>query len=130
MPARSAHHHYRGSPRAVPTIRRRDTAAVRPDLAERCEFLRANAFEFDSERRFDAIAVAAQCAEVPRNLTRLLKPGGRLVCPLGKVVPIDSDDPERFQPFYVVEAGAEGAPATEMRGGPISVNFLPLIPPA
>jgi SAM-dependent methyltransferase len=129
---------------------RRDTAAVRPDLAGRCTFLRANAFEcihavprtrdsdggadarpviawaVTSDERFDAIAVAAQCDAVPQNLVRLLKPGGRLVCPLGKIVPIDSDDPDRFQPFAVVEASAsEGAPATVQRGGPISVNFLP-----
>lgn len=87
--------------------------------------------EFRSDERFDAIAVAAQCDAVPSNLVSLLKPGGRLVCPLGKIVPIDSDDPERFQPFCVVEAPkVQGAPATVTRGGPISVNFLPLIPPA
>lgn len=110
----------------------RDTTAVRPDLAPSCEFRCANAFEFDAgELRFDAIAVAAQCSEVPQNLVRLLKPGGLLVCPLGRIVPIDSDDPDRFQPFCVVEGGAVvgGPPAKQERAGPISVNFLPLIPP-
>mmetsp|Transcript_43793 Transcript_43793/g.136309 ORF Transcript_43793/g.136309 Transcript_43793/m.136309 type:complete len:257 (-) Transcript_43793:319-1089(-) len=109
----------------------RDIRECTPALLPACTFEVANAWEFATERRFDAIAVAAQCDSVPANLVKLLKPGGRLVCPLGPVVPIDSDRPDRFNPFWLVEAGpCEGAPpAYAGRAGPISVNFLPLIPP-
>lgn len=109
---------------------RRDMEATRPDLLPHCEFAVANAWEYDSAQRFDAIAVAAQCDKVPENLVKHLRPGGRLVCPLGPVVPIDCDRADRFNPFWLHEAGpSEGAPpARSERAGAISVNFLPLLP--
>ncbi|CAE7881774.1 PCMT1, partial [Symbiodinium microadriaticum] len=75
--------------------------------------------------------VAAQCDHPPENLVRLLKPNGILVCPVGPVVPIDSKHPGRFQPYWMVKMGpvAGAAPAFSGRAGPISVNFLPLLPP-
>uniref|UniRef100_A0A7S4FTI8 protein-L-isoaspartate(D-aspartate) O-methyltransferase n=1 Tax=Eutreptiella gymnastica TaxID=73025 RepID=A0A7S4FTI8_9EUGL len=109
----------------------RDMRAVRPDLLPVCTFAVANAWSFQSEQKFDAIAVAAQCATVPQNLVALLKPGGRLVLPLGPVVPINSKRADKYNPYWLVEAGAEGEPPVrEERAGPISVNFLPLLPVA
>ena len=83
-----------------------------------------------AEARYDAIAVAAQCERVPQNLVALLKPGGRLVCPLGPLTPIDSTRSDRFNPFWLHVAGAwpGDPPARSERAGPIAVNFLPLLP--
>lgn len=109
----------------------RDTRAVRPDLLPSCEFAVANAWEYaPAEARYDAIAVAAQCERVPQNLVALLKPGGRLVCPLGPLTPIDSTRSDRFNPFWLHVAGARPGdpPARSERAGPIAVNFLPLLP--
>mmetsp|Transcript_64587 Transcript_64587/g.114878 ORF Transcript_64587/g.114878 Transcript_64587/m.114878 type:complete len:248 (-) Transcript_64587:42-785(-) len=109
----------------------RDIRECLPQLLPRCSFQVANAWEYSSDDRYDAIAVAAQCERVPENLVALLKPGGILVCPLGPVVPIDSSHPGRFNPYWVVQAGDRigDAPAFSGRKGPISVNFLPLLPP-
>merc|ERR1712187_800811 len=63
----------------------RDIRECTPDLLPHCTFEVANAWTYTSQQRYNAIAVAAQCEQVPENLVALLKPGGRLVCPLGPV---------------------------------------------
>lgn len=109
----------------------RDIRECLPHLLPFCSFQVANGWEYRCEECFDAIAVAAQCDHPPENLVRLLKPNGILVCPVGPVVPIDSKHPGRFQPYWMVQMGpvAGAAPAFSGRAGPISVNFLPLLPP-
>ena len=81
----------------------RDLKSCVPELLPLCEFARANAWTYTSDERFDAIAVAAQCEKVPENLVRLLKPGGRLVCPVGPLVP------GKFAPFWLVQAAEQPA---------------------
>ncbi|CAJ1345787.1 unnamed protein product [Effrenium voratum] len=107
----------------------RDLQECLPHLLPLCSFEVCNAWTYEDAEGFDAIAVAAQCEELPQNLVRLLKPKGRLVCPLGPVVPIDSERADRFQPYWMVEVGADGQQIFSGRAGPLSVNFLPLIPP-
>lgn len=56
--------------------------AARARLAEQAisnaSVIHADAFAWDSERRFDAICVTGAVAEVPDRFLRWLKPGGRL----------------------------------------------------
>lgn len=110
----------------------RDISTVRPELLKHCTFQVANAWEYGSDRPFDVIAVAAQAERLPPNLVGLLSPKGRLVAPVNRIVPITASDPDRFQPFWLYEAGASpGAPPQhDGRAGPIAVNFLPLLPPS
>jgi protein-L-isoaspartate(D-aspartate) O-methyltransferase len=64
---------------------------------------------------FDSIIVTAAPAEVPPELTRQLKPGGRLVIPLG---------PEAgSQTLYVIEKGLDGGVT---RRAVLAVRFVPL----
>ena len=64
---------------------------------------------------FDSIIVTAAPAEVPAELTRQLKPGGKLVIPLGP----------RFgaQTLYVIEKQADGK---LVRRPVLAVRFVPL----
>ena len=67
------------------------------------------------EAPFDSIVVTAAPAEVPAELTRQLKPGGRLVMPLGPQL--------GAQTLYVIEKRADG---TLDRRPVLAVRFVPL----
>jgi protein-L-isoaspartate(D-aspartate) O-methyltransferase len=64
---------------------------------------------------FDSIIVTAAPAEVPSELTRQLKPGGKLVIPLGPQ--------SGAQTLYVVEKRADG---NLTRRAVLAVRFVPL----
>jgi len=65
---------------------------------------------------FDAIMVTAAATEVPQPLVDQLKPGGRLVIPLGS--------PGRPQMLLLVEKREDG---TTIRRNVLTVRFVPLI---
>ncbi len=64
---------------------------------------------------FDAIVVTAAARELPTPLTDQLKPGGRIVIPLG--------DPSGVQTLHVVEKSPEGR---LVRRPVLAVRFVPL----
>jgi protein-L-isoaspartate(D-aspartate) O-methyltransferase len=64
---------------------------------------------------FDSIMVTAAAREVPQPLIEQLKPGGRLVIPLGAHL--------GAQTLYVIEKRADG---TTSRRAALSVRFVPL----
>lgn len=101
----------------------------RPDLLPLTSFHVGSGWEFKdpSGQLFNAIAVAAQADEVPQGLVEQLAPNGRIVFPFGPVVPIDSNRPDRFNPYWLIEKGEDGSIAFSGRAGPISVNFLPFL---
>ena len=63
---------------------------------------------------FDAIVMTAAATHVPTALTDQLKPGGRLVLPMGTV--------EQF--LFVIEKTAQGLSQTKLE----AVRFVPLLP--
>lgn len=65
---------------------------------------------------FDAIVVTAAAAEVPAKLVDQLRPGGRMVIPVG--------EPGRTQELVLVEKAADGQVS---RRGILSVMFVPMI---
>ncbi len=69
-----------------------------------------------SEAPFDAIVAAASGSHVPKPLLEQLKPGGRLVMPIG--------DPHSVQSLVKVTKRADGSLEREDLGG---VRFVPLI---
>jgi protein-L-isoaspartate(D-aspartate) O-methyltransferase len=64
---------------------------------------------------YDAILVTAGAAHVPPALVQQLKPGGRMVIPVG--------DPMGYQELTVVEKAADGAVKTSQV---LPVRFVPL----
>jgi protein-L-isoaspartate(D-aspartate) O-methyltransferase len=64
---------------------------------------------------FDAMMVTAAAPEVPQPLIDQLKPGGRLVIPVG--------DPARLQTLYLITKDARGAVAKRKV---LDVRFVPL----
>jgi len=100
-----------------------------PELLPYVSFAVANGPEYrDYDRPFSAIAVAAQTQEVPEGLVQQLAPRGRLVVPVGSTASAEGGKKD-YQRYWVVEKGADGAIAFSGRAGPISVNFVPLLPP-
>ena len=68
-----------------------------------------------SRAPFDAILVTAGASHVPPALVRQLRPGGRIVIPVG--------DPMGYQELTVVEKDADGAVSTRRV---LPVRFVPL----
>jgi len=76
--------------------------------------------ELGEELSVDAIVVTAGATHVPTKLLRYLKPGGRMVIPLGA-----SDEGERgTQYLTVIEAGPGGFREQRLD----AVRFVPLLP--
>jgi len=71
---------------------------------------------FPSEAPFDAIVAAASGSHVPKPLLEQLRPGGRLVMPLG--------DPHSIQSLVKVTKRDDGSLEQQNLGG---VRFVPLI---
>ena len=67
---------------------------------------------------FDAIIVTAGATHVPAPLVRQLKPGGRLLIPVGR--------DERSQQLTLVRKNAAGRVTTERL---LAVNFIPMVEP-
>eukprot|EP00928_Gymnodinium_smaydae_P079378 TRINITY_DN63321_c0_g1_i1.p1 TRINITY_DN63321_c0_g1~~TRINITY_DN63321_c0_g1_i1.p1 ORF type:complete len:313 (+),score=48.02 TRINITY_DN63321_c0_g1_i1:65-940(+) len=84
-------------------------------------------FRDPTGRPFAAVAVAAQSKEVPLGLVAQLAPRGRLVVPVGSQSSAEGGKKD-YQRYWLVEKGADGAIAFSGRAGPISVNFVPLLP--
>lgn len=72
------------------------------------------------EKKFDAIHVGAAAASLPRSLVDALKPGGRMVIPLG---PEGGD-----QVLSVVDKDPRGGPGFK-RTDLLGVRFVPLTEP-
>lgn len=72
-------------------------------------------FGLPGEAPFDAIIVTAAAAYIPPPLVRQLKPGGRMVVPVGS--------PFAVQQLMIVEKDAEGAVSTRQV---LPVRFVPL----
>lgn len=99
-----------------------------PELLPRVQFLVGDGPEYrDSGRQFSAIAVAAQMREVPAGLVRQLAPRGRLVVPIGSTASARGGKKD-YERYWLVEKAADGSIAYSGRAGPISVNFVPLLP--
>jgi len=71
---------------------------------------------FEAEAPYDAIHVGAAAAHVPQKLLDQLKPGGRMVCPVGKQ--------HEIQMFYQFDKSADG---TITREGLVEVRYVPLV---
>lgn len=110
----------------------RTMSACYPELLPYVSFAVANGLDYRDPLGlpFDAIAVACQATEVPQGLVRQLAPGGRLVAPVGR--PQQHEDPTgKARPhhkYWLVQKDACGTVVFNGRAGPISVNFVPLLP--
>jgi len=71
---------------------------------------------YEAEAPYDAIHVGAAAAHVPQKLLDQLKPGGRMVCPVGRQHDI--------QMFCQFDKSADG---TVTREGLIEVRYVPLV---
>jgi len=107
----------------------RTMAACCPELQNHVSFAVANGLEYRDPQGepFDAIAVACQAAEVPQGLVQQLAPGGRLVAPVGRAAK-DSGKARPHHKYWLVKKGPDGSVVFSGRAGPISVNFVPLLP--
>eukprot|EP00303_Exanthemachrysis_gayraliae_P011251 CAMPEP_0206016720 /NCGR_PEP_ID=MMETSP1464-20131121/23407_1 /ASSEMBLY_ACC=CAM_ASM_001124 /TAXON_ID=119497 /ORGANISM="Exanthemachrysis gayraliae, Strain RCC1523" /LENGTH=194 /DNA_ID=CAMNT_0053390545 /DNA_START=36 /DNA_END=620 /DNA_ORIENTATION=+ len=65
-------------------------------------------------RQFDAIHVGAAAAELPEALVRQLRPGGRMVIPLGR----------DYQELYSVDKDRDGTVSSE---AVLGVRYVPLV---
>jgi len=110
----------------------RTMSACCPELLPYVTFVVANGLDFRDPRGlpFDAIAVACQATEVPQGLVQQLAPGGHLVAPVGGLSPKDSGKFGTYDKYWLVKKGFDGTVAFSGRAGPISVNFVPLLPPS
>lgn len=108
----------------------RTMTACCPELLPYVTFAVANGLEYRDPRGlpFDAIAVACQATEVPQGLVQQLAPGGHLVVPVGRLSLKDSGKARPHHKYWLVKKGADGVVNFSGRAGPISVNFVPLLP--
>lgn len=83
----------------------------------------ADAFDWDTEQRFDAICVGAAVLDLPERFTRWLKPGGRLFAVRGRAPVMEAilhrhDNPGRPESLFETElpylTGAAPAPAFQL----------------
>jgi len=108
----------------------RTMSACCPELLPHVTFAVANGLDYKDPRGapFDAIAVACQATEVPQGLVQQLAPGGHLVAPVGRLSLKDSGKARPHHKYWVVKKGTDGTIVFSGRAGPISVNFVPLLP--
>jgi protein-L-isoaspartate(D-aspartate) O-methyltransferase len=102
--------------------RHHDLAVLARERMERLGYHNVRIVEGDGtlgcpeEAPFDAIVAAASGSHVPDSLLDQLKPGGRIVMPVGH--------PNGIQHLVKITKGADGGLVTEDLGG---VRFVPLI---